>query len=42
MVSSDLKEPKQPDWRDIMTEDGVRDAGRYLNVDFYSGQYQSY
>ncbi len=42
MVSSDLKEPKQPDWRDIMTEDGVRDAGRFLNVDFYSGQYQSY
>jgi GWxTD domain-containing protein len=42
MVSSDLKEPKQPDWRDILTEDGVRDSGRYLNVDFYSGQYQSY
>jgi GWxTD domain-containing protein len=42
MVSSDLKEPKQPDWRDILTEDGVRDAGRYLNVDFYSGQYQAY
>jgi GWxTD domain-containing protein len=42
LVSSDLKEPKQPDWRDILTEDGVRDAGRYLNVDFYSGQYQSY
>ena len=36
LVSSDLKEPKQPDWRDILTEDGVREAGRFLNVDFYS------
>lgn len=42
LVSSDLKEPKLPDWRDILTEDGVRDAGRFINVDFYSGQYQSY
>jgi GWxTD domain-containing protein len=42
LVSSDLKEPKQADWRDVLTEDGVRDSGRYLNVDFYGGQYQSY
>ena len=40
MVSSDLKEPSQPDWRDILTEDGVRDAGRFLNIDFYSSSTQ--
>jgi GWxTD domain-containing protein len=38
MNSSDLSEVKRPDWRDIMTEDAVRDAGRFLGVDFYSGQ----
>ena len=42
LISSDLKEPSLPDWRDILTEDGVRDAGRFLNVDFYGGQYKSY
>lgn len=42
LVSSDLKEPKQPDWRDILTEDGVREAGRFLNVDFYSSNNASY
>ena len=42
MVSSDLKEPKQPDWRNILTEDGVREAGRFLNVDFYSSTDASY
>jgi GWxTD domain-containing protein len=42
LISSDLKEPRQPDWRDILTEDGVRDSGRFLNVDFYGGQYKSY
>jgi GWxTD domain-containing protein len=42
LISSDLKERKEPDWRDRLTEDGVRDSGRFLNVDFYSGQYKSY
>ena len=42
MVSSDLKEPKQPDWRNILTEDGVREAGRFLNVDFYASNAASY
>jgi len=42
MVSSDLKEPKQPDWRNILTEDGVREAGRLLNVDFYSSTAAAY
>ncbi len=42
MVSSDLKEPKQPDWRNILTEDGVREAGRFLAVDFYSSNNASY
>lgn len=42
LVSSDLKEPKQPDWRNILTEDGVREAGRFLNVDFYSSAAASY
>ena len=42
MVSSDLKEPKQPDWRNILTEDGVREAGRFLNVDFYSSTAAAY
>ena len=42
LVSSDLKEPKQPDWRNILTEDGVREAGRFLNVDFYSSTAAAY
>lgn len=42
MVSSDLKEPKQPDWRQVLTEDGVREAGRFLNVDFYSNTAAAY
>jgi GWxTD domain-containing protein len=42
LISGDLKEPRQADWRDILTEDGVRDAGRFLNVDFYGGQWKSY
>ena len=37
MNSNDLKEPRRSDWREIMTEEAVRDAGRFLNVDFYSG-----
>jgi GWxTD domain-containing protein len=36
MNSNDLKEPRKADWREIMTEEAVRDAGRFLNVDFYS------
>jgi GWxTD domain-containing protein len=40
MNSSDPKETRRPDWREIMTEDAVRDAGRFLGVDFYSGQEQ--
>lgn len=35
MNSDDLREPRRADWRDIMTEEAVRDAGRFLNVDFY-------
>lgn len=42
LIAYDLKEPRQPDWRDVLTEDGVRDSGRFLNVDFYGGQYKSY
>ncbi len=42
MVSSDLKERKEPNWRDILTEDGVREAGRFLNVDFYSSNGATY
>jgi GWxTD domain-containing protein len=38
MVSSDLNEVRRADWREIMTEEAVRDAGRFLGVDFYSGQ----
>jgi GWxTD domain-containing protein len=37
MTSSDLRENRIPDWRDRMGEDAVRDAGRFLSVDFYSG-----
>lgn len=40
MVSSDLREPRMPDWRDRMQEDAVRDAGRFLQVDFYSSSNQ--
>jgi GWxTD domain-containing protein len=38
MVSNDLNEVRRPDWREILTEEAVRDAGRFLGVDFYSGQ----
>lgn len=36
MVSSDLKEARQPDWRTRLTEEAVLDAGRFLQVDFYA------
>ncbi len=36
MVSSDMREARMPDWRERMQEDAVRDAGRFLQVDFYS------
>ncbi|MGH7657024.1 MAG: GWxTD domain-containing protein [Gemmatimonadales bacterium] len=37
VTSNDLKFRGAPDWRDILTEDGVRDAGQILNVNFYEG-----
>jgi GWxTD domain-containing protein len=38
MTSNDLQDGGVPDWRDIMTEDGVKEAGQILGVDFYSGR----
>ena len=35
MYSNDLTEVSKPDWREIITEDAVRDIGRWLGVDFY-------
>lgn len=37
VTSNDLKFRGVPDWRDILTEDGVRDVGQILNVNFYQG-----
>ena len=42
LISGDLRERKQADWRDVLTEDGVREAGRFLNVDFYSSTSAAY
>jgi hypothetical protein len=36
MTSTDLRETRIPDWRNRLGEDAVRDAGRFLQVDFYS------
>jgi GWxTD domain-containing protein len=35
--SNDLSEVNRPDWRQILTEDGVRDCGRFIGQDFYGG-----
>ncbi|HEU4800780.1 MAG TPA: GWxTD domain-containing protein [Gemmatimonadales bacterium] len=35
--TNDNRETGLPHWRDIITEFGVRDAGLFLGVDFYSG-----
>jgi GWxTD domain-containing protein len=35
LYSNDLTEVSKPDWREIITEDAVRDIGRWLGVDFY-------
>ncbi len=40
MTSNDRNEIVEVNWRDRLTEDGVRDAGRFLQVDFYSGSQQ--
>jgi hypothetical protein len=37
MNTNDPNEVPRPDWREILTEDAVRDAGRFIGVDFYSG-----
>jgi GWxTD domain-containing protein len=33
--TNDLQESGVPTWREILTEDGVRDVGLFLGVDFY-------
>lgn len=35
--TNDLQETGIPTWRDIITEDAVRDVGQFLGIDFYSG-----
>ena len=35
--TNDLQETGIPTWREIMTEDAVRDVGLFLGVDFYGG-----
>lgn len=40
MNTNDPNEVPRPDWREILTEDAVRDAGRFIGVDFYSGGVQ--
>jgi len=37
MQSNDLSEVNRSDWRQILTEDGVRDCGRFIGQDFYGG-----
>jgi len=35
IYSNDLTEVSRPDWRDILTADGVIDVGRWLGVNFF-------
>jgi hypothetical protein len=35
--TNDLQETGIPTWREILTEDAVRDVGLFLGVDFYGG-----
>ena len=37
LKTNDLEEPSFPGWREILKEDAVQDIGRYVGVDFYSG-----
>ncbi len=41
LQSNDLQEATFPGWREILKEDAVIDIGRYVGVDFYSGNQQS-
>ncbi|MGH7703718.1 MAG: GWxTD domain-containing protein, partial [Gemmatimonadales bacterium] len=36
LLSNDLRESNQPNWRGIMTEAAVTSIGRFLGIDFYS------
>ena len=35
--SNDVKEIGLPDWREIVTQEGVADIGRFLGIDFFDG-----
>jgi GWxTD domain-containing protein len=35
LTSNDIKEPTVPNWREVLREEAVADAGRFLGVDFY-------
>jgi GWxTD domain-containing protein len=37
LQTNDLTESSFPGWREILKEDAVQDIGRYVGVDFYSG-----
>jgi GWxTD domain-containing protein len=37
LKTNDLEEPSFPGWREILREEAVQDIGRYVGVDFYSG-----
>ena len=39
LCSNDLKEQCRNDWREIVGEEGVRDIGQFLGIDFYSGRF---
>ena len=35
--SNDVKEIGVPNWREIVTQEGVADIGRFLGIDFFDG-----
>jgi GWxTD domain-containing protein len=37
VYSNDVKEIGVPDWRQIVTQEGVADIGRFLGIDFFDG-----
>ncbi len=40
MATNELRETGRPDWRSVLTEDGVRDVGRFVGQDFYGSSDQ--
>lgn len=41
LQTNDLNETGVPNWRELLTEDAVRDIGQFLGIDFYSSSTSS-